>query len=267
MLRHILSHLLIPVVLKEIHFNLLFWTKVISPRVLFSIPPQSKEATHLGSFRQRTKSWRMQERAKCPGLALQIRRTQPSRIVTRYTYTSWFTQGSRLCTFWHSKITQEMSRERLIKRHSKKSKSWKAHRQTRFTTGQYRFSTGKTRICTSPSTVLKGPCKRSQHCWPTRRNIVEPNMLRAFAHHVVCCCDLLEVVGWSLTTFKLHPTSCNKSQQHATTHNMVCKRSQHVGPNNVASCWPTMLRAFARAFTFCHRICTGNHVISSAIWN
>ena len=29
---------------------------------------------------------------------------------------------------------------------------------------------------------------------------------------------------------------------------MVCKPSQHVGPNNVASCWPTMLRAFARAF-------------------
>ena len=30
---------------------------------------------------------------------------------------------------------------------------------------------------------------------------------------------------------------------------MVFKRSQHVGPNNVASCWPTMLRAFARALT------------------
>ena len=27
------------------------------------------------------------------------------------------------------------------------------------------------------------------------RNIVGPNMLRAFARHVVCCCDLLEVVG------------------------------------------------------------------------
>ena len=27
------------------------------------------------------------------------------------------------------------------------------------------------------------------------RNIVGPNMLRAFAHHVVCCCVLLEVVG------------------------------------------------------------------------
>ena len=49
--------------------------------------------------------------------------------------------------------------------------------------------------------------------------------------------------------FDQFQTSSNKSQQHATTHNMVCKRSQHVGPNNVASCWPTMLRAFARAFT------------------
>ena len=44
-------------------------------------------------------------------------------------------------------------------------------------------------------------------------------------------------------------TSSNNFQQVATTHNMVCKRSQHVGPNIVASCWPTMLRAFARALT------------------
>ena len=36
------------------------------------------------------------------------------------------------------------------------------------------------------ASISKGPCKRSQHCWPTRRNIVGPNMLRAFAHHVVC---------------------------------------------------------------------------------
>ena len=35
------------------------------------------------------------------------------------------------------------------------------------------------------------------------RNIVGPNMLRAFEHHVVCCCDLLEVVGWSLKLVKL----------------------------------------------------------------
>ena len=32
------------------------------------------------------------------------------------------------------------------------------------------------------------------------RNIVGPNMLRAFAHHVVCCCVLLRVVAtcWKL---------------------------------------------------------------------
>ena len=51
--------------------------------------------------------------------------------------------------------------------------------------------------------------------------------------------------------FDQFQASSKKSQQHATTHNMVCKRSQHVGPNNVASCWPTMLRAFARALTDC----------------
>ena len=84
------------------------------------------------------------------------------------------------------------------------------------------------------------------------RNIVGPNMLRAFAHHVVCCCVLLRLVATCWMKFETGQTS-NKSQQHATTHNMVCKRSQHVGPNNVASCWPTMLRAFARAFTVFRR--------------
>ena len=42
--------------------------------------------------------------------------------------------------------------------------------------------------------MSKGPYKRSQHCWPTRRNIVGPNLLRAFEDHVVCCCDLLDEV-------------------------------------------------------------------------
>ena len=50
--------------------------------------------------------------------------------------------------------------------------------------------------------------------------------------------------------FETGQTSSKNFQQVATTHNMVCKRSQHVGPNNVASCWPTMLRAFARALIF-----------------
>ena len=43
--------------------------------------------------------------------------------------------------------------------------------------------------------------------------------------------------------FETGQTSSNNFQQVATTHNMVCKRSQHCW-----SCWPTMLRAFARAF-------------------
>ena len=53
--------------------------------------------------------------------------------------------------------------------------------------------------------------------------------------------------------FDQFQTSSNNFQQVATTHNMVCKRSQQVGPNNVASCWPTMFRAFARAFTLTRR--------------
>ena len=73
---------------------------------------------------------------------------------------------------------------------------------------------------------------RSQHCWPTRRNIVGPTWcerLHTMLCVVACCCDLLQLVGWSLKLVKLHPTPSNKSQQHATTHNMVC--------NMLATCW------------------------------
>ena len=84
------------------------------------------------------------------------------------------------------------------------------------------------------------------------RNIVGPNMLRAFAHHVVCCCLLLRLLGSCWMKFETGQTSSNNFQQVATTYNMVCKRFQHVGPNNVASCWPTMLRAFARALKANH---------------
>ena len=45
----------------------------------------------------------------------------------------------------------------------------------------------------------------------------------------------------SLTGFKLYATSANIV--------VPCKRTQHVGPNNVTCCWPTMLRSFAQAFT------------------
>ena len=79
---------------------------------------------------------------------------------------------------------------------------------------------------------------KTQQCW---------------AQHVasVCtpCCVLLRLVGSCWMKFETGQTSSINFQQVATTYNMVCKRSQHVGPNIVASCWPTMLRAFARAFT------------------
>ena len=44
---------------------------------------------------------------------------------------------------------------------------------------------------------------------------------------------------------------CNNSQQHATTCNRVCKRTQHITSNNVESCLlETMLRQFAWGFMF-----------------
>ena len=60
-------------------------------------------------------------------------------------------------------------------------------------------------------------------------------------------------------SFETGQTSSNNFQQVAPTRNMVCKRSQHVGPNNVASCWPTMLRAFARAFPLYHKNAPVSH--------
>ena len=53
---------------------------------------------------------------------------------------------------------------------------------------------------------------------------------------------------WELLaeTFDRFQTLCNNTQQQPTTCNRVFKRSQHVTSNNVGSCWPTMLRPFAR---------------------
>ena len=38
----------------------------------------------------------------------------------------------------------------------------------------------------------------------------------------------------------------NNSQQHLSSCNRVCKRTQHVTSTNFGSCWSTMLRPFAR---------------------
>ena len=55
---------------------------------------------------------------------------------------------------------------------------------------------------------------------------------------------------WELSAekFDRFQTLRNNTQQHPTTRNKVCKRTQHVTSNNVSrgSCWPTMLRPFAR---------------------
>ena len=56
---------------------------------------------------------------------------------------------------------------------------------------------------------------------------------------------------WELLAEKFNrfQTLRNNTQQHATTCNRVCKRTQYVTSNNVGSCWPTMLHPFARDLT------------------
>ena len=56
---------------------------------------------------------------------------------------------------------------------------------------------------------------------------------------------------WELLAekFDWFQTLRNNTQQHPTTCNRVCKRTQHVTSNNVGSCWSTMLRPFARSLT------------------
>ena len=78
--------------------------------------------------------------------------------------------------------------------------------------------------------MLEELCKRIQHCcatlqWSQNKRNVGSCWLK------------------SLTGFKLCATTCNKC-------NRVCKRTQHVTSNNLlhVSCWPTMLRPFARGF-------------------
>ena len=76
-----------------------------------------------------------------------------------------------------------------------------------------------------------------QQCWKSCANESNIVALRFGDHGTK---EMLGVVGW-----KVWPDS-NFAQQHATTCNSVCKRTQHVTSNNVGSCWPTMLRPFAR---------------------
>ena len=49
--------------------------------------------------------------------------------------------------------------------------------------------------------------------------------------------------SWELLAQNFEPfqTLRNNTQQHATTSNMACKRTQHVTSSNVVGCWPAML--------------------------
>ena len=94
---------------------------------------------------------------------------------------------------------------------------------------------------TSPKT-LKIMCNARawpQQCWRScainGSNIVA---LRLGDHGTK---EMLRVVG-----SEVGPVS-NFAQQHATTCNRVCKRTQHVTSNNFESCWSTTLRPFGSA--------------------
>ena len=73
--------------------------------------------------------------------------------------------------------------------------------------------------------------KRIQHCC---------SRLRRSRNKKKKCWELLaDKFDWSQTLR-------NNTQQHPTTWNRVCKRTQYVTSNSVGSCWPTMLRPFGR---------------------
>ena len=73
--------------------------------------------------------------------------------------------------------------------------------------------------CAAPM-MLEELCKRIQHCCATLRAITEQKK------------------SWELLAEKFHwfQTLRNNTQQHPTTCNRVCKRTQHVTSNNVGSC-------------------------------
>ena len=73
-----------------------------------------------------------------------------------------------------------------------------------------------------PDITIKALAKRWQHANTTCRNIVGRNMLRAFGHRVAMCCDKLGVVGSSLTSFKLEPTTPNMLQHGGQTRAKQC---------------------------------------------
>ena len=62
------------------------------------------------------------------------------------------------------------------------------------------------------------------------------------------CCDVLRHVGYCLLNFENGQIWANNTRQVATCRNKLAKRTQHVAPNNVATCCVAMLRSFGRGF-------------------
>ena len=108
--------------------------------------------------------------------------------------------------------------------------------------GLHEPASASARTCLSPGQTIAT-------CQPTYRNIVGRNMLRAFGHRVVMCCDMLGVVGSSLKMVKFDPTTPNTSQHVATRW-----------PNARNMLRPTMLRYVALAC--CDRL-AGAYVLSA----
>ena len=81
----------------------------------------------------------------------------------------------------------------------------------------------------------KGPCKRTQHCWPTTPNIVGPN-------NVVTCCVRLH---GTTTMLALVDTCCVQFETGQTFRPMQTDATFY---NNGGSCWH-LLRPFAWALT------------------
>ena len=106
---------------------------------------------------------------------------------------------------------------------------------------------------------------RNERAWPqqywkscaSRSNIVA---LRFGDHGTK---EMLGFVGWKVWLVS------NFARQHATTCNRVCKRTQHVTSNNVGSCWPTMLRPFARGLRLLSCILSKDHnlILGYPFWS
>ena len=80
-----------------------------------------------------------------------------------------------------------------------------------------------------------------QQCWKSCANWSNIVALR-FCDH-----GTKEMLGVLAEKFDRFQTLRNNTQQHPTTCNRVCKRTQHVTSNNVGSCCTPMLRPFHSA--------------------